>query len=271
MGNREDKELRVTWFSQTPATIGQPLARLRDATLNVLYPTTCRVCGSQIETWRDGVACAPCWELAIANWRELELCAKCGVPLPPHAAHLQLTSRECGKCRDFAFSLARACGVYEGALLESVHWLKLRPQIAPRLRQLIGATFAAQPALHQSEAIIPVPLHPARLAERGFNQAELIADVLAARTGLRLDMTSLLRVKATERHRAGMGARERAKSLHRAFRVHAPRLLAGRVVLLVDDVMTTGTTAHEVAQSLLEGGAKAVNVLTVARAASVFV
>jgi ComF family protein len=168
------------------------------------------------------------------------------------------------------FNVARACGVYEGALLESVLRLKSYPHIAPRLRQLICATFAAHPVLHASDSIIPVPLHPTRLAERSFNQAELIADVLAAETGLRVDTASLLRVKATERHRAGMDARERAKSLQRAFRVHAPRLIAQRVILLVDDVMTTGTTAHEIAQTLLAGGAKAVNVLTVARAASVF-
>ncbi len=247
-----------------------PLAGVRDAALSVLYPTECRVCDSHIESWRDGVACAQCWEKTASDWQQHKLCVKCGVPLPPLAPHLRLVERECGSCRDFAFSAARACGVYDGALLESVLWLKAHPQIPLRLRQLICATFAAHPVLQQCESIIPVPLHPTRLAERSFNQAELIADVLARQTGLRVDTASLLRVKATERHRAGMDTRERAKSLHRAFRVHAPRLIAQRVVLLVDDVMTTGTTAHEIAQALLEGGAKAVNVLTVARAASVF-
>jgi len=252
------------------SAIARPLAGVRDAALSVLYPTECRVCGRHIESWRDGVACAQCWENAASNWQQQKLCAKCGAPLPPLAPHLQVVERECGSCCDFAFSTARACGVYDGALLESVLWLKAHPQIPLRLRQLICAAFVAQPVLHQSESIIPVPLHPTRLAERSFNQAELIADVLARQTGLRVDTASLLRVKATERHRAGMDARERAKSLRRAFRVHAPRLIAKRVVLLVDDVMTTGTTTHEIAQTLLEGGAKAVNVLTVARAASVF-
>jgi ComF family protein len=266
----KDARPKKTRLLQRLSATARPLADVRDAALSVLYPTECRVCGRHIEAWGDGVACAQCWENAASGWSQLELCAKCGAPLSPLAPHLQLLQRECGKCREFAFSVARACGVYEGALLESVLRLKINPQLVPRLRQLVCTTFTDQPLLHQCESIIPVPLHPTRLAERGFNQAELIADALAAQTGLRVDTSSLLRVKPTERHRAGMDARERAKSLRRAFRVHAPRLIAGRVVLLVDDVMTTGTTAHEITQTLLEGGAQAVNVFTVARAASVF-
>lgn len=248
----------------------QALASARDATLAVLYPSHCLVCGRLIESWRDGVACARCWEAAANAWRQLECCTKCGSPLTPLGKPAPTVERECGRCREFAFRYARAAGVYEGALLESVLWLKRHPQLAPRLRALLGQAFDSYAPLRASESIIPVPLHAARLAERSFNQAELIAEVLASHTGLRVDTACLLRVKPTERHRAGMGARERAKSLRRAFRVHAPRLIANRVVLLVDDVMTTGTTAHEIAQTLLESGAKAVNVFSVARAASVF-
>ena len=115
-----------------------------------------------------------------------------------------------------------------------------------------------------------MPLYPERLAERGFNQAEVIARELAGLTGLRVDSTAVVRVKKTERHRAGMGARERARSLEKAFRVRAPRLVEGRVALLVDDVMTTGSTAGELARALLESGARSVNVLTLARAMNEF-
>ena len=76
---------------------------------------------------------------------------------------------------------------------------------------------------------------------------------------------------ATERHRAGMGVDERAKSLHRAFRVRAPRLIANKTLLVVDDVMTTGSTAHEIAQALLDAGAQAVKVLTLARAVTQYI
>ncbi|MBL8209022.1 MAG: ComF family protein, partial [Blastocatellia bacterium] len=79
------------------------------------------------------------------------------------------------------------------------------------------------------------------------------------------------RAKQTERHRAGLGARERARSLAGAVRVRAPRLLENRAVLLVDDVLTTGSTAHELAQTLLKGGARSVAVLTLARARTHFI
>jgi ComF family protein len=183
---------------------------------------------------------------------------------------MKIAARRCGRCDDFAFSYARACGPYEGALRESVLWLKTYPQIAPRLLDLLGATFTEAPELQASESIVPAPLHPGRHAERGFNQAEIIAGALSSLTGLRVDLAGLIRVKQTARHRVGMGARERARSLDRSFRVRAPRLIEQRAVLVVDDVMTTGSTAHEIAQTLLAGGARAVNVLTLAHAASEF-
>jgi ComF family protein len=244
------------------------LANLRDATLATLYPTSCRVCGAMIDSWHDGLACGQCWEKIEGRNLIDNFCARCGLPLHPLPTYIPASSRRCGKCAGSAFTWARACGPYEGALRESVLWLKSHPQLAPRLRRLLIATFSSATVLHSSESIIPMPLHRSRLAERTFNQSEIIASALAAATGLRLDTASLVRVKKTEMHRAGMGVHERSSSLHKAFRVRAPRLIENRVVLLVDDVMTTSSTANESAQTLLDGGASAVNVLTLARAVS---
>jgi ComF family protein len=246
----------------------QALASLRDAALATIYPTSCRVCGAAVDSWQDGMACANCWEeIEVSNWLEC-FCARCGIPLRPLPAYIPAAERRCGACDDKAFTCARACGPYEGALRESVLWLKNQPQLAPRLRRLLISTFSSAAVLHASESIIPMPLHPRRLAERGFNQSEIIASALAASTGLRLDTASLARIKQTEMHRAGMGIRERSASLLMAFRVRAPRLIENRRVLLIDDVMTTSSTAHEAAKTLLAGGAKAVFVLTLARAVS---
>ena len=96
---------------------------------------------------------------------------------------------------------------------EAVLRLKGAPHITPRLRGALRKAFDALPDSNLIESIIPMPLHPKRLAERGFNQAEIIARELAELTGLRVDPTAVIRVKKTERHRAGMGARERARSL----------------------------------------------------------
>jgi ComF family protein len=117
----------------------------------------------------------------------------------------------------------------------------------------------------QAEVIIPVPLHPSRLRERGFNQSLLLADRLARQADVPLQYTNLVRVRQTpaqtELRRAA-----RAKNLRRAFAVSRPDDVAGRRILLVDDVYTTGTTVNECAKALRKAGAADVTVLTLARA-----
>lgn len=247
----------------------EALTILRDAALVTLYPTTCRVCGAIIDSWRDGLACALCWQKIDHFSSPANLCLKCGLPLHELPARSQDAGRRCGRCDDLAFTFARACGPYEGALRESVLWLKMHPHIPPRLREMLRAAFREINGLQVCDSIIPIPLHPARFAERTFNQAEIIASALSSVTCLRIDTASVMRAKQTARHRAGMGMRERIRSLEGAFRVRAPRLVEGRSLLVVDDVMTTSCTAHEISQTLLEGGARSVSILTLARATSV--
>jgi competence protein ComFC len=242
-------------------------AALGDAAVATLYPGACRVCGAVIESWRDGVACSACWH--EVEQEAADFCAKCWTPLT-RAPRAEAGARACGRCDHFAFDVVRSCGPYRGAMRETVLRLKLTPHIPQRLRGALRRAFDALPDSDLIDSIIPTPLHPERLAERGFNQAEVIARELAALTGLRVDSTAVIRIKKTERHRAGMGVRDRARSLEKAFRVRAPRLVSGRVALLVDDVMTTGSTADEIARALLDGGARTVNVLTLARAMNEF-
>jgi ComF family protein len=260
----------LTRFDKIFNGVSRVSASLRDAALAMLYPNACRVCGRVIESWRDGVACANCWQEVERRRTTESFCVKCGAELEPLPPQVALDQRRCGRCSGLAFDFARACGPYEGALRESVLSLKLYPHIPPRLRQMLRQTFAALPEAARIESIIPVPLHPTRLAERGFNQAEVIARELASGAGLRVDRAGLVRVKKTERHRAGMAARERARSLERAFNVRASRLIEGRGLLVVDDVMTTGSTAHEIAETLLRAKARSVHILTLARASHEF-
>ncbi len=237
----------------------------------MFYPTACRVCGAMIESWRDGVACAQCWAETEAA-RQIEIsCVKCEMPLRQFPTNLDSDERRCGRCDQFAFDNVRSCGPYRGALRESVLWLKRNPQISPRLRRLLRETFECLNEIEPIESLIPVPLHASRLAERTFNQAEVIARAIAAETTLRVDTAAVVRAKQTEMHRTGMGARERARSLESAFRIRAPRLVKDRSLLVVDDVLTTGSTAHEMAQTLLDGGARSVAVLTLARAMNEFI
>jgi ComF family protein len=250
-------------------SLRQPLSRFRDATLSLLYPTQCRVCGAPINSLQDGVSCSDCWHEAQTEWLAAEHCVKCDAKLKPVGG--TGLERQCPHCGELAFTQARACGAYAGPWLASILRLKANPHLPERMRAQLIETYDRNPCLHDCQAILPVPLHAARYAERSFNQSELVADALAAHTSLPVWLTALTRAKATSRHRAGMGIKERAKSLRKAFRVNAPRLVAGKTLLVVDDVMTSGSTTDEIAQTLLNAGAQSVKVLTLARAVTRYI
>ena len=170
----------------------------------------------------------------------------------------------CRRCDEDAFTAARACGVYEGALRASILQLKREPYLCRKLTEQLVRT-QQQPPLNRATRIIPVPLHAERERERGFNQATVIGRELARATSLPLDEVSLVRVKNIKRHRAGMDAKGRHDTVANAFRVTHPALIAGERVLLVDDVFTTGATVSSCASALIDAGAAEVFVLTIAR------
>ncbi|MEJ7712061.1 MAG: phosphoribosyltransferase family protein [Pyrinomonadaceae bacterium] len=143
--------------------------------------------------------------------------------------------------------------------------LKKQPQVSERLLRLLCEVQQREP-LASATCIIPVPLHANRQAERGFNQAEVIARGLAALIKLPLDEASVKRTTHSEKHRAGMDIVGRRQTVRNAFSVDRPRLIEGQRPLLIDDVYTTGATVSACAEALKSAGALDVFVLTIARA-----
>jgi ComF family protein len=244
----------------------QLLSSLYDAALALVYPQACAVCGQSVESRHDGVACVSCWQTTRVFKEEDTICWKCGLFTEAAVTSDRRQSIRCGRCDDDAFSGARACGFYEGALRASILELKREPHVATRLAHLMFTTQQREP-LKSANLIIPVPLHPERERERGFNQVLLLARELARLSGLPLDEHSVVRRTHTSRHRAGMDAKARRKSVADAFVVRHPKLVAGRRVLLIDDVFTSGATVSACAAALKDAGAEEVFVLTVARPA----
>jgi ComF family protein len=237
---------------------------LYDAALALLYPQACAVCGGSVESHADGVACAACWHETRIFSSEDTFCWKCGAPSVGTVPEEKRMEVRCRRCAMEAFTAARACGTYEGALRASVLALKREPHVASRLARLMFETQQRAP-LKDATRIVPVPLHPERMRERGFNQAAALAAALARSTGLPLDEWSLVRTLHTTRHRAGMDASARRESVQGAFEAQRPRLIKGERILLVDDVFTTGATVSACASALKAAGAQEVFVLTVAR------
>jgi ComF family protein len=253
---------RLRFLFNKAGVLAPLLRRVRDGLTASAYPEQCRVCGGDVESYDDGVACEDCWlDSSITKTSDRAACDKCGAPLYGHAARREL----CGTCAAFPFSAARCCGTYSGALEASIIFLKSQPHIARRLREMISGTVSNHLHALTSDIIMPVPLHRSRMRERGFNQAKIIARVIARDFRMRLDDRTLVRARPTERHRIGLDAVDRKKSVEGAFSVLRPAMVESRSVLLVDDLFTTGSTVSAASTALLEAGARRVNVLTIAR------
>jgi ComF family protein len=242
----------------------QHLSSLYDATLALVYPQACVVCGLSVDSRHDGVACANCWNATHLIREDDTLCWKCGLFTEAGISKDKREGVRCGECNGDAFTAARACGFYEGALRASILELKRQPLVAQRLAHLMFDTLQRQP-INSANLIVPVPLHPERERARGFNQAALLARELARLSHLPLDEHSVVRRLHTERHRAGMDSRARRDSVAGAFAVRHPASIAAKRVLLIDDVFTTGATVSACAAALKDAGAEDIFVLTLAR------
>jgi ComF family protein len=177
----------------------------------------------------------------------------------------------CGMCRraEPHFKRAAAYGAYEGALRDLIHLFKyqgIRPA-GKLLGDLLNRAVRSM-ALPDTLTVIPVPLWAGKRQTRGFNQAEAIARPfmsLQSSSGIQLDTSILARTRETA-SQTGLTRHQRRANVRGAFTVVKPEKIKGRSILIVDDVMTTGTTAGECARVLRRAGAKEVFVATVARA-----
>jgi ComF family protein len=190
-------------------------------------------------------------------------------PRPPNAAQTL-----CDLCRRLKppFVKAVAYGSYDGGLRELIHLLKyeqVRPAAVVLGRMLAEAVRGLEPGWTQNPVVVvPVPLHPRKVRQRGFNQSELIARhalKLGAGNGRLVLRSRILERRRETESQIGLTRHQRRENLRGSFAVARPGEIAGREVLLVDDVFTTGTTVSECARVLRRAGASKVFVATVAR------
>jgi len=238
------------------------LDALHHSLISLIYPQECRICLAHVDAVSDGVACAECWKKAhFLTGNEL-LCDKCGAFLGDDGSAFKAF---CGKCNDHYYDYARAIGIYESALAASIIALKSKPFLPGRIRHAIKNSQSISNAEH-FDLIIPIPLSKRRRIERGYNQAEIIAAEFGNALRIPVDSGSLARKLHTPFHRVGMDQKARELTVKNAFEVVRPKLVAGKNILLVDDVLTSGSTASYCAKALKKSGAAKVIVLTIARA-----
>jgi ComF family protein len=238
------------------------------AVAEFLFPPACSFCGAEPGESggeRGSVVryfCPRCLETlapAIEN-----PCHRCGAPAGPHLD----TSRGCAACLPdrFVFERAVCLGAYEGPLREACLKAKdgASSPLAAGLAELLWSRRRAEIASLQADMVAAVPEHWTRRLLRFHHPNSTIASVLARR--LHVPKTSHILLKARwTRPQAGLSGTKRRQNLRRAFRAAARSIVAGKKILLVDDVLTTGTTANEAARALKAAGAAGVAVAVVAR------
>lgn len=233
--------------------------------LDWLLPPLCPATG--VEVGAHGTVAPEYW--ASLRFIRAPFCACCALPFPYDAGGGDASRLICGACLDHPprFRQARAPLVYDDASRRVIMRYKHGDQIqalsvfVPWLQQA-GAELIAG-----ADVIVPVPLHRWRLLKRRYNQSALLARALGRAAGKRSCVDGLLRIRPTKPQGKMPNREDRARNVKGVFKVNPARLdmVAGKTVLLIDDVLTTGATLNACADALYAAGAAAVDVLTIAR------
>jgi ComF family protein len=229
--------------------------------LDLLYPPRCEACGRL----RRDLICEEC--LAAVERIGPPMCEVCGEPFDP----LAQAAPRCAECRGKRrpFALARSAAYYTGPLAEAIQRFKYDCQMVlwRPLGELMmeavagGAASGIEP--ENVDVVCAVPLHRSRLRERGFNQSELLAEVVAEHLGRPL--RPLLERTRPTLPQVDLPAASRGANVQGAFAADLHEVIGGQRVLLVDDLFTTGATMSECARTLARAGAQEVRVFTLAR------
>ncbi len=225
---------------------------------NLLFPPrqVCSLCGDAIDDRIDYGVCPAC--RIKLPYIEDPVCPRCGEPTD----HAQL----CSDCRltDHAFVASRSLFSYEGLGKKLVTNLKFRfhPSLARLLAEMLYSRVLSQLSWNY-DLVVPVPLHWRGLKERGYNQSELLARAVGSLTYR--PVVDVLRKRHTAAPQHHLGRAGRWTALADSYHCSATQAVRGKSILLVDDVYTTGATAHFCTEALLKAGAISVHVVTIAR------
>ena len=241
--------------------IGLNNSELFQAAVSLLYPATCAICRKHVRTGE--YLCTGCEAKIIRIVPPF--CDKCSEPFEG-TINSAFTCANCAH-RTIYFDAAVAAYRGRGIVRDVIHEFKYNRQMY--LRHLVARWLRAafddeRLRAQRFDVMVPVPLHSARQRERGFNQAALLAEVMSTHTSISCKpLLERMRYTTTQ---TALDRSERMENLHNAFRLRKNADVRGLKVLLIDDVLTTGSTLSECARVLKRAGASSVHAATAARA-----
>jgi len=241
---------------------------LASGVVSLFLPADCKICGQALEPLNFSYICENCWDRV--KLLKMPHCSRCAKPFPASLASREISSLLCAECSQDSspFKKIFAPTLYEGVMKEAIHLLKYRRKkgIMKRLEKILKVYFfQTDLPFSKFDLVVPVPLHRKKLKERGFNQAELLAKVIATHFGLKLVKNNLQKVKATK-SQTSLSKKKRIENIKGAFQFRNKDKFRAKKILLVDDVYTTGTTVREAARVLKKARVREVYIFTLARA-----
>ena len=230
--------------------------------LHFFFPRTCVCCGQDLPYWATSYLCAQCAAQLVRPGPLF--CLRCGVNLPSGGAHCYACRGS--KAQKYKCSLIRSAWIFNTASRALVHGLKynFEDYLAEDMGLQMAHHFAQYPELAGAELVVPVPLFPAKQRARGYNQSERLARSFSRHTGIRLGTSVLARTRDTV-SQTTLGRTARLANMSGAFACPCPQEVKRKVILLMDDVATTGATLEGCAAALKAAGAKRVLAYTYAR------
>ncbi|MCC8180754.1 MAG: ComF family protein [Planctomycetes bacterium] len=241
-----------------PPFFAKPLRHVFGAVFALTSPARCRLCRRTLFNHSNQILCHDC--VAALGWID-RACRRCGYPSGPYAGEQD----GCSHCRSLDLRLTAAAGVvrYRDGARSMVLSLKFRGEIriATTMAELMAHRFS-QAELKQPDLVAPVPLHPNRLRQRGFDQAALLAEQVAGKIGVECRPRLLHKGRDTA-PQSTLNKKERAGNMVEAF--SATPEADNKSILLIDDVMTSGATMADCARACRQAGAKRVTALVFAR------
>lgn len=251
---------------------------------NLIYPDICLICGTFFSITKKPLNYIPTYarfedlfvnflcQKCLKNYSKIDkpYCKKCGRPVIAGKNNELI----CGACQEVPpyFSKHRSCFLFKDSIVDIVHMLKYNKKLflSKKISYFMLDLYLSLYLEEIPDYIIPVPMHKSKLRKRGYNQTYLIAKemlFLAKKSGIffpEFKYNIITKVKDTK-SQTGLGALERKNNLKKAFCLENRSLAKRKKILLIDDVITTGTTLDEISRLFYRAGAKSVDALTFAR------